>query len=164
MGAMIITSAPNHSRIHHARVWLDARSPAKEVLILAATADAANELAREVAKKKGAAFGWHRMSLSQFAAVLAAPLLAERGIVALGDLGVQAICARVIHHLSAEAGLGRYANIADGPGFSQALGQVITELRLAKLDPASTRVVAPDLVPLFEAYESDLAAWTGQVC
>jgi hypothetical protein len=121
-----------------------------------------------MAEKNGAAFGWHRMSLSQFAAVLAAPLLATRGLVALGDLGIQAICARVIHRLGVEAALGRYANIAEGPGFAQALGQVVTELRLAKLDAAAIRVVAPDLVPLFEAYESDLAEggfldWAGLV-
>ena len=52
--------------------------PAEEILVLAANADAASELVRSVALEKGAAFGWHRLSLPQFAATLAAPLLAER--------------------------------------------------------------------------------------
>ncbi len=97
MGDRVVISSAAHSRISHARAWLETRSPAEEILILAATADAGNELARDVARTKGAAFGWHRLSLAQFAAVLAAPLLATRGVVALGNLGVQAICARVVH-------------------------------------------------------------------
>ena len=78
-------------------------------------------------------------------------------MVPLGHLGVQAICARVVHRLAAEAALGRYSNIADGPGFARALARVVTELRLAKLGPDALRSVAPDLLPLFEAYESNLA-------
>ena len=74
MGGRVVISSAAHSRIRHARAWLETRSPAEEILILAATADAGNELARDVARTKGAAFGWHRLSLAQFAAVLAAPL------------------------------------------------------------------------------------------
>ena len=96
MGVSVVTSSAAHSRIRHARAWLGTRSPAEEILILAATADAGNELVRDVARTKGAAFGWHRLSLAQFAAVLARPLLATRGVVALGNLGVQAMCARVV--------------------------------------------------------------------
>jgi hypothetical protein len=68
MGVSVVTSSAAHSRIRHARAWLETRSPAEEILILAATADAGNELARDVARTKGAAFGWHRLSLAQFAA------------------------------------------------------------------------------------------------
>ena len=157
MGVRVVTSSAAHSRIRHARAWLETRSPAEEILILAATADAGNELARDVARTKGAAFGWHRLSLAQFAAVLAAPLLAARGVVALGNLGVQAICARVVHKLAGDAALGRYSEIAAGPGFARALSRVVTDLRLAKLKPDAVRTVAPDLMPLFEAYESNLA-------
>ena len=156
MGGRLVSSSATHSRIRLARAWLETQPAGAEILILAATADAANELAREVARTKGAAFGWHRLSLAQFAAVLAAPLLAARETVTLGNLGVQAICARVVHRLAADAALGRYANIANGPGFAPALGHVVTELRLARLDPDAVRDVAPDLRPLFEAYESNL--------
>ena len=156
MGGIIVTSSANHSRIAQARAWLEARTPAEEILVLAANADAANELVRDVALEKGAAFGWHRLSLPQFAAVLAAPLLAERGIVPLGPLGVQAICARVVNRLAAQSALGRYANIAGGPGFAQALARVVTELRSAKLRPDALSSVAPDLLPMVEAYEAIL--------
>src|SRR4051812_36517619 len=109
MGSKVIISPAAHSRIAHARAWLESRSPAEQILIVAATSDAGNELARGVAEAKGASFGWHRLSLAQFAAILARPLLANRGVVALGKLGVQAICARVVHKLAGDAALGRYS-------------------------------------------------------
>ena len=58
----------SHRRTACARAWLEAREPAEEILIIGATLDAANELAREVALTKGAAFGRHRLSLTQLAA------------------------------------------------------------------------------------------------
>ena len=54
-------------RIGRARAWLESRVHAEEVLVVGATLDAANELARRVAKEKGAAFGWHRLTLPQLA-------------------------------------------------------------------------------------------------
>ena len=110
-------------------MWLEARTPTEEILVLAANADAANGLVRDVALEKGAAFGWHRLSLHQFALVLAAPPLAERRIVPLGPLGVKAICARVVNRLAGQSALGRYARIGGGPGFARALARVVKELR-----------------------------------
>jgi ATP-dependent helicase/nuclease subunit B len=157
MGVKVVTSSAAHGRLRHARAWLETRSPAEEILILGATSNASNELARDLAKIKGAAFGWHRLSVAQLAAVLAAPELATQELVPLGDLGVQAICARVVHKLAAESVLGRYTQIASGPGFARALSRVVTDLRLAGIAADSVHVVAPDLKPLLEAYEAHLA-------
>ena len=157
MGVNVSTSSAANDRLRQAKGWLEARSPAEEILILAGTGDAGNELVRDLVHAKGAAFGWHRLSLAQLAAVLAAPVLATRNVVALGSLGVQAICARVVHKLAAESALGRYSEIASGPGFSRAFSRVVTELRLAGVDSDAVRTVAPDLKPLFEAYEANLA-------
>ena len=77
MSANAIISAVNHRRNRRARAWLEGRAAAEEVLIVGATLDAANELARGVAKEKGAA--WHRLTLSPLAAAIAAPVLATRG-------------------------------------------------------------------------------------
>jgi hypothetical protein len=60
-------SVANHRRLLRAREWLANRSHSGEVLILGATLDGANEIARTVARAKGAAFGWHRLSFSQLA-------------------------------------------------------------------------------------------------
>jgi hypothetical protein len=62
MGGIIVTSSANQSRIAQARAWLKARTPAEELLVLAANADAANALVRDLALERGAAFGWHRLA------------------------------------------------------------------------------------------------------
>jgi hypothetical protein len=56
--------------------WLNARLPAEEILVVGATLDAANELARSLARKKRALFGYHRLTLGQLASALARPTLA----------------------------------------------------------------------------------------
>ena len=78
-----VTSSASHRRIHRAQRWLENRAAAEEVLIIGATLDATSELAREVAKKKGASFGWHRLTLPQSAFAIAAPILAARGLTPL---------------------------------------------------------------------------------
>ena len=157
MSAIAVISAVNQRRIRRARAWLEGRVPAEEVLIVGATLDAANELARRVAKERGAAFGWHRLTLSQLAAAIAAPALAARGLVPLSRVGTEAIVARLVHRLRAEGGLGRYHAVAATPGFPRAVAGVIAELRLARLPPDAVGSVAPDLVPLIGAYEAELA-------
>jgi hypothetical protein len=71
----------SHHRIARARAWLSLRDRADELLIIGASLDAANELARSVVQTGRSVFGWHRFSLSQLTAALAAPTMAERGIV-----------------------------------------------------------------------------------
>ena len=100
------------------------------------------------------------------AAVLAAPLLAERKLVPISRLGAEAIVARVVHRLKAEAGLGRYQPVGGTPGFARAIAAVIAELRLASLTSGAISKVAPDLMRLMEAYEAglaeaDLTDWPG---
>ena len=157
MGATACISSMSHRRIARARAWLEAREPAEEVLIIGATLDAANEVARGVAQMKGAAFGWHRLSLTQLASALAAPTLAARSTVPVSRLGTQAMAARVVHALAADGALGRYAGLAQGPGFARAIASVIMELRLAKVDRDQLRSVSPELATLLETYESNLA-------
>jgi ATP-dependent helicase/nuclease subunit B len=166
VSAIVAISAVSHRRIRRARAWLRSRVLAEEVLIIGASLDAANELTRAVAKEKGAAFGWHRLTLPQLASVLAAPVLAERKLVPLSRLGTEAIVARVVHRLKAEGGLGRYQPVGETPGFVRAIAAVIAELRLASVTCDAIGNVAPDLVRLTEAYEAalveaDLTDWPG---
>src|SRR5215471_942849 len=157
VSAIVATSAVNLRRIGRARAWLESRVLAEEVLIIGASLDAANELARRVAEEKGAAFGWHRLTLPQLAAALAAPVLAERKLAPLSRLGAEAIVARVVHRLKAKCGLGRYQPVGETPGFARAIAAVIAELRLARLTCDAISEVAPDLMRLTEAYEAALA-------
>ena len=156
MSAIVATSSVNHRRIRRARAWLESRVLAEEVLIIGASLDAANELSRRVAKEKGAAFGWHRLTLPQLAAALAASVFAERKLVPLSRLGAEAIVARVVHRLKAERGLGRYQPVCDTPGFARAIAAVIAELRPARLTDDEISKVAPDLFRIIEAYEAAL--------
>jgi hypothetical protein len=152
--AAISSAAP--PRIRRAEAWLERRAVAGEVLIVGATLDAANELARKVAKKRGAAFGWHRLTLSQLAFAVAAPVLAARGLTPLGRIGADAFAARLVHRMNAEGRLGHYQSIAATPGFPRAVARVISELRLARLSPEAVVRFAPDLAPLLDAFELEL--------
>ena len=118
-------------------------------LIIGASLDAANELARGVAQISGSTFGWHRFTLPQLAAVLAAPTAAARGVVPVGRLGVEAIVSRTVQALSSGGALGRYARIANAPGFSRAIAGMLTELRLAALTPDVLGRWLPTCLPSF---------------
>jgi ATP-dependent helicase/nuclease subunit B len=154
-GTAVIAFA-NHRRLRRAQAWLECRTSAEEVLVIGPTLDAANELSRKVAIERGAAFGWHRLSLSQLAAAVAAPLLGRHRLVLLSRLGTVAIATRVLHRLKAQGKPNRYYAVADTPGFPRAISGVINEVRLARLLPDSVGGVAPDLVPVITAYEAEL--------
>ena len=157
MSATVATSVVSQRRIRRACDWLKSRAPAEELLIIGATLDAANELVRDIAKEKGAVFGWHRFTLPGLAAALAAPLLSEKQLAPLSRLGSEAIMARVVYQTKTESGLGRYEPVGDTPGFSRAVAAVMAELRLARQMVGAIGAVAPDLVPLAKSYEAALA-------
>ena len=123
------------------------------MLIVGATPDAANELARKVTKEKGAAFGWHRVTLPQLAFAVAAPLLAARGLTALSRIGAGALVARLVHRMNAEGRLSHYRSVVTTPGFPRAIAGVITELRLARISLDVVGACSPDLEPLIGAFE-----------
>ena len=156
MSAHAVISSTGHRRIHCAQRWLENRAAAEEVLIVGATLDAANELARKVAKKKGAAFGWHRLTLAQLAFAVAAPILAAHGLTPLSRIGVGALIARLVHRMNAEGRLSRYRSVVTTPGFPRAVAGVIAELRLARISLEAIGASAPDLKPLIDAYEVEL--------
>ena len=133
MSATAVISIVNQHRIRRALTWLEGRVPAEEELIVGATLDAANELARRIAKESGAAFGWYRLTLSQLAATIATPALAARGLIPLTRVGTEASVARLVHRLRAEGGLGRYDVVSATPGFPRAVAGVIAELRVARV-------------------------------
>ena len=156
MGPTTCISSRSHRRIARARAWLKSRGPVEELLIIGASLDAANELARGIVQTSGSVFGWRRFTLAQLAAALAAPTMAALGIVPVSRLGVEAIVHRAVQAISLKGALGRYARIAKGPGFSCAIANVLTELRLASLAPEALGKVAPDLLCLLWAYEAEL--------
>jgi ATP-dependent helicase/nuclease subunit B len=168
MSATAVISVANSRRLERARAWLESRGQSEELLVVGATLDGPNELARTIAKDKGAAFGWHRLSISQLAFAIASPALAGRGLVPLSRLGTEAIVARLVHRLKSDGRLKQYEIVADAPGFPRAITGVIAELRLARVRSDAVKDVAPDLVTLIEAYERELADgsfsdWSGML-
>jgi hypothetical protein len=151
-----ILSVSSQRRLFRARAWLENRGKTEEVLLVGATLDAANELARGAAAQGGAVFGWHRLSISQLASTIAAPVLAARGLVPIARLGAEAVVASLLHRLRAEGELSLYEPVADTPGFSRAISEVIAELRLAQVQSADLESTAPGLVPVLRAYEREL--------
>ena len=126
-------------------------------MVVGATLDGANELARAVAKDTGVAFGWHRLSISQLAFAIASSVLAARGLVPLSRLGTEAIVTRLVHHLKADGRLKHYQTVADAPGFPRAITGVIAELRSARVRSDAVKGIAPDLITIIQAYERALA-------
>jgi hypothetical protein len=135
-----------------ARVWLERRSPAEQVLLIGSSLDSANELVRQLAREKGAVFGWHRLTLPQLAAVLARPLLVERNLVPVSGDGAEALITRVVQEFASASALGRYAEIASGPGFAKAVTDVLMELRLGGIAAQAIKNLAPELAGILERY------------
>jgi len=74
------------------------------------------------------------MTLARLAVTLARPALAARHAVPLGRVGVEAVANRAVHKLAESGELGRYASLANGPGFARAIASVITGLPTLLLD------------------------------
>ena len=75
--------------------------------------------------------GVRRSTLTQLAAGLARPAMAERGLTPLSSLGLEAVTARVAHAALAGGLLKYFDPVAALPGFARALARTLSELRLA---------------------------------
>jgi RecB family exonuclease/superfamily I DNA/RNA helicase len=153
----LVTSHAAHVRIEHAREWLRAHAPAAEVIVVGASAAAAAELVRTALGDGRAAFGWHHLSFAQLAASLASPALVNAGLVPLSRLAATAVVAHAVQGVGREGVLGRYARVADTPGFARAIARAVEELRCARVDAATLAARDPDLAALLDACETSMA-------
>lgn len=157
MTATIASSVAHRRRLERVSAWLEGRGQSEELLVVGATLDGANELARVIARGKGVTFGWHRLGISQLAFAIASPALAERGLAPLGRVGTEAIVARIVHQMRTGGRLTQYAAAAATPGFPRAVTRVVSELRAARVRPDAVKDIAADLAALLEAYDCELA-------
>ena len=144
----LITSHAARVRIEHARAWLSAHAPAAEVVIVGANAAAAAELVRTSLGTGRAAFGWHHLSFAQLAASLASPALVHAGLVPVSRLAATAVVTNAVQIAGRAGKLGRYALVADTPGFARAIARGLEDLRLARVEAAALAKHDPDLEPL----------------
>jgi len=153
----LITSHAAHVRLESARGWLSGHAPAAEVVVVGANAAAAAELVRTSLGDGRAAFGWHHLSFAQLAAALASPALVAASLVPVSRLAATAVVAHAVQGVGRAGRLGRYARVADTPGFARAIARAVEELRLARVDVATLEPHDPDLAALVAAYESGMA-------
>src|SRR5262245_13201035 len=148
-------------RLLVAQEWIETVSHDGELVVLAPTRGAVDDLVRNLSLKTGGLLGVHRMTLFQLAATLATPHLAVEQLSALSLLGAEALAARTVHHCLKEQTLSYFAPVASMPGFARALASTISELRLENIVPsdlASVGQPGPDLATLLERFEQELAA------
>jgi CRISPR/Cas system-associated exonuclease Cas4 (RecB family) len=142
----------------HAGEFLRSIDNASEVLLVAPSKGAADDLARRCLPS--GALGVHRLTLHQLAAALATPRMVAKGMAPASRLGVEAIAARIAHALRKAGGIPYFAPVSATPGFARALAATLTELRLEAAGPAALSGAGEpgrDLAGLLDSYEQTLA-------
>ena len=155
----IITSTSNALRLREAAAFLHDSHPEHEVLVVASSRGAADDLARRAATGRGASLAWHRFSVMQLAARLGIDALAARGRLPGSPLGAEAVASRAIFGAIADGSLRYFSPVAQTPGFPRAVARTIGELRLAGI--AGVAVAdqlpgGPDLATLLAYIDREL--------
>src|SRR2546425_6915460 len=146
-------------RLRAAGAFVGRVPAATEVLIVGASRDAADDLARRVTAARGATFGLHRASLTQLAVRLAAAEMARLGVAPATALGAEAVAARVSFETLRERAIGYFGPVARFPGFARALAATLGELRLGGVAPGALEKLdgpASDVAELARRFEAQL--------
>lgn len=146
-------------RLRLAGEWLQDYPTDKEVVILAHSAEAANDFLMRTASARGASFGVRRFTLNGLAARLAQPVLAKSGAASASALSFVAVVARAIHSLQLDGKLTYFAPVAARPGFPVAAARTLGELRMNEVDVQSLERLArggKDLAQITQAVEVEL--------
>ncbi len=157
----ILEASAAELRLDAAREFVESRARTGGVLIVGASRGAADDLARTIAVRSGATLGLHRFSVTQLAARLAAPLLAERALTPASSFGSEAVAARAAFEAGRDGSLTYFQPVARTPGFPLALARTVQELRLARVGAASVATLplgGADLAALLDRFESQFAA------
>src|SRR5579885_1340644 len=155
----IVRSYRARERIDRAREWLAALAPASEVLVVAPSRQAADDLVRDHAARRGAAAGIHRLTLNRLIGLLASSAMAERGLAPATGLAAQAIAARAVFHLKPSGALRHFAPVIDRPGFADALARTVSELRMnavAEEALAASGIAGGELALLLARFNEEL--------
>lgn len=160
MSVRIITSTSSAVRQREAVGVLHDSLPDHEVLIVASSRGAADDLARRAAAGRGASFGWHRFGVLQLAARLGIDALVASGRLPGSPLGAEAVASRAIFGAIADGSLRYFSPVAQTPGFPRAVARTIGELRLAGVAAADLAAHEPagrDLATLLAYVDRELA-------
>lgn len=155
----LLISPRASERAAAAREWLGAIAPATPALVLAANQEAADDLVRSIAAKRGALFAIGRLTLSRLAGLLAAPYMAANGLAPAAGLAAEAVAARTVFRMKGDPRLEYFEPVLERPGFPGALALTLTELRLASITAAELRALearGSALAALLEQFEAEL--------
>jgi hypothetical protein len=150
-----VVSASARVRLEAAAAFLAGWPASTELLVVAATREAADDFCRQIAVGRGATFGLHRFTLGQLASRVATAALAAGGITPATALAADALATRALFELTQSGTLDVLAPIADSPGLPRALAETLGELREAGVPPARVATqgsTGADLAPLGERY------------
>ena len=153
----LVRSRSNEKLLSRAAVFLAAQTDASEVVVVAPTRAAANELA--LAAFPNGCQGIHALTLTQLAVNLAAQPVGQRSLAPISRLGIEALCARVVHAAEASKSLHYFSPVAQTPGFARALAKTISELRqqgVSLEQLAGIGAAGRDLANLVNLYEQEL--------
>jgi CRISPR/Cas system-associated exonuclease Cas4 (RecB family) len=132
-----ITSTSAAVRLEAARQFLAQLPPSTEAAIVGATRGAADDFARNLARRSGATFGLTRFGLTELAARAASSGLAAARHAPATQGGAEAVAARAVFDALTAGELDYFTPVASMPGFPKALARTIHELRLAGIGPGS---------------------------
>ncbi|HSB27008.1 MAG TPA: hypothetical protein VLE19_04090, partial [Pyrinomonadaceae bacterium] len=124
-----VSSDATH-RLRIAQEWIETYPADAEILLVANSREAANDLHLRVVEARGAAFGLKRVTLNFIASRLAQRTLVESGTAPATNLTFTAVVARAIHFLHSKSKLKYFAPVAAKPGFPIAVARTLAELRM----------------------------------
>ena len=130
----LVRSRSNALLQDRAATFLQTHSRYSEIVIIAPTRPAANELAL-TAFDQGSQ-GIHALTLRQLAANLAAHPMGRRALAPISRLGIEALAARIVHTAHRANKLPYFSPVALTPGFPRAVARTIAELRLNQVSAA----------------------------
>lgn len=155
----IVESASASARLTAAAEFLRQFPSHQPVNIVSATRGAADDLARDIARQRGATIGLSRFSLTQIAARIGAARLGGRGVAPATMLGAEAVAARVAFDAARRGTLRYFNRVVETPGFPRALSRTLNELRLSGVSADRLRPsgrAAEDLAVLLAQAEREL--------
>jgi RecB family exonuclease len=157
----IFQSPAAAERLGAARAFIERLPAATEILLVGASRDAVDDLARQITLARGTTFGLHRASLMQLVVRLAATEMARLRVAPATTLGVEAVAARVSFEALRERALQYFEPVARFAGFARALAATVSELRLAGAQPGVLAALggsARDVEELALRFERQLEA------
>jgi hypothetical protein len=109
------SDADASARIAAAAAWLEARPADAELLVVGPSWEACDDLVRGATTAAGARFGTLRLTLDRLAVRLATPALARDRVAPASAFSLNAVAARAVHLLVADAGSATSRRSPTGP-------------------------------------------------